>query len=118
MPEHLFPQLERQRKIAVALGEARERAAGGAVGFSREIAIDRLRVVFSSARGFAAAFADAREAEKLEAVVAVLFRIREQRQGSRGECGEAAQIHLVVVEDRKQGFGCAAAKIVEAQLGD
>ena len=66
--EDAFPELAGEREVAFALGEARERAARGTIGFGWQFGGERLRIVLSGASGFAAAFADARNAEEFEAI--------------------------------------------------
>src|SRR5208282_3333887 len=83
--EHRGPKLARERQISVAFRQPRQRFPGRAARFFRQFRRDRLRVKLSRARCLSAPFANPRNSEKLERVLAARFRVGEQRKCMRGQ---------------------------------
>ena len=120
--EHFFPHLPGNIVVAIAFRKARQRTPGKPTGFGRQFAGDRTLVKPACEDAFPAPLANARDAEEFERIAAEFYGIGQQGEDADGKRGEAAEVHLIVIEDRDERIWRAAAEIVEIhlrnQLGD
>jgi len=112
-PQDFSPKLARESVISLALGQPCERCSRRTVSFCRQGGGNRALIEFTRTLQFTTPLVDARDSIQFQRVTAARLRVRKQREHPTRQRGQAAQVHLVVPEDRHERFGGPTAQEIE-----